>query len=92
MYEQYKFVNQTQLAEMFVDATSHKIGKWLQELGLKTTGRKPNIPTFTAQEEGFVSTSHNGRGTGWFHVWHREKTVQALVDDGHQLVEPVELA
>lgn len=83
MYEQYDTVNQTQLGEMF-GTTSHKIGKWLIDAGLRTKNKKPS---YTAFNEGYVTTSHNGRGNGWYYVWRREPTVAALEALGHQRVD-----
>ena len=57
-------------------ATSHSVGKELTTLGLRTNGK----PTSQAHEMGLVKSASTGKGdgSGYFWVWHRERTVRLL--------------
>lgn len=83
MYQQYKFVNQTQLGRMF-GVTSHVMGRWLVEIGLRTVDLKPSRKAF---DGGFMTKADTGRGAGWYYVWHRRKTIAALEAAGYKRVE-----
>ena len=76
-----EFVTQTELGRLF-GATSHVIGKWLVECGLRTETRKPSR---TAFKGGFVEQAPSGRNGGYFYVWHQEKAIAALRSAGHRL-------
>jgi hypothetical protein len=58
------------------DATSHTVGKDLTRLGLRADGK----PTPKAHELGLVKSASTGKGdgSGYFWVWHRERTVRLL--------------
>jgi hypothetical protein len=77
------YLSQTELGKLF-GATSHEIGKWLLDIGLRNEWKKPSKRAF---DEGFVSTAGTNRGGtgGYFYVWSREKTVAALQSAGHRL-------
>lgn len=77
------YLSQTDLGKLF-NATSHEIGKWLVECGLRNQFKKPTKRAF---DEGFVTTTGTNRGNpgGYFYVWSREKTVAALQSAGHRL-------
>ena len=77
------YLSQTELGKLF-GASSHDIGKWLVECGLRTDRKKPSKRAF---DEGFVSTAGTNRGGqgGYFYVWSKEKTVAALQSAGHRL-------
>lgn len=66
-----EYLSMTEIGKFF-DASSHDIGRWLIEIDLRT---QEKMPSQRAKNEGFVSTAPNGRDTGWFFVWHREKTI-----------------
>ncbi len=57
-------------------ATSHSVGKELTKLGLRTNGK----PTSQAHELGLVKSASTGKGdgSGFFWVWHKEKTLGFL--------------
>ena len=82
MMTKYEWVNLTQLGRLF-GVTSHKTGKWLVACGLRTNEKKPSRKAF---EEGFVITADTNRGSGYYYVWHKQKTVAALKDAGHKQV------
>jgi len=63
------------------EITSHMIGKWLAEVGLRTSSR-PRRPSDRAFNEGFVTQCSNGRNDGYFYIWHREKTLAVLREAG----------
>ena len=73
------FATLTELGELF-DVSSHKIGRWLTEIGLRTGEKRPSRAAF---DGGFVEKADNGRNGGYFYVWHREKTITALGLAGH---------
>ena len=57
--------------------SSHKIGKLLVALGLRTVAGRPSARAF---ELGLVKTASTGRGdeNGYFYVWHVAKTTKLL--------------
>ena len=77
------FLSQTELGKLY-GVSSHKIGKWLLDLGLRT---KDNKPSRTAFEAGFVDQRPSTQPGTYFWVWHSEKTMQALDKAGHKRVE-----
>jgi hypothetical protein len=79
----YKLMTQTQIGSLF-GTTSHQIGKWLIEIGLRTEGGKPSHKAF----EGEYCDTAPSHGQGYHYVWVVEKTVAALERAGHQRVDP----
>jgi hypothetical protein len=77
-----EYESQTELALRY-GVTSHVIGRWLAEAGLRVVG---GDPTDKAHELGLVKERPTGRGepghTYW--VWHVAKTTKILNDSGHQ--------
>lgn len=66
--------------------TRNRVGKWLVPIGLRTHDLKPSRLAF---EEGFVKAIPHGRNQdGYFYIWHRKKTLAALIEAGHKLAEP----
>ena len=90
----FEFMTQTQIGELF-GVSSHQIGKWLVEIGLRTIKKYPSGLAF---EGNFVSQAPS-RNDGYNWVWHSAKTVAALEKAGHRripnpplhLVEPPKL-
>ena len=90
----FEFMTQTQIGELF-DVSSHQIGKWLVEIGLRTLKKHPSGLAF---DGGFVSQAPS-RNDGYNWAWHSAKTVTALEKAGHRripnppsyLVEPPKL-
>ena len=79
----YEHMTLTQIGQIF-GTSSHEIGKWLTEIGLRyesNFGKKPSRRAFT---EGYV-VSVSSRGEGYLWAWHAQKTVAALQDAGHQV-------
>lgn len=74
------YVNQTELGKLF-GGTSHDVGRWLDEIGLRSEGR----PTRRALQGGYVSTASLQCG-GFYYKWDREKTILALEQAGHKRV------
>jgi len=61
MKTEYKNLNQTELGKLF-GVSSHVLGDWLVDIGLRTSDKKPSAGAFS---EGFVEQADNGRG-GYF--------------------------
>lgn len=77
----YTHMTQTQLGELF-GVTSHKIGLWLKDLGLRDREGKP---TEEAHDGQFCKQAPSGP-TGYHWVWNSEKTVAAFLEVQHVLV------
>ena len=77
----YTHMTQTQLGELF-GVTSHKIGQWLKDIGLRDEDGKP---TEEAHDGHFCKQAPSGP-TGYHWVWDSKKTVAALLEDQHLLV------
>lgn len=77
----YKTLTQTQLGQLF-GVSSHVIGKWLSEVGLRGQG---NRPTDKARREGYCGKAAAGP-SGFHWVWVAGKTVAALQAAGHAIV------
>jgi hypothetical protein len=77
-----EYESQTELALRY-GVTSHVIGRWLAELGLRVIGADP---TQKAHDLGLVLQRPSDRGDGkhpcW--VWHVVKTTKLLNDAGHK--------
>ncbi len=70
----------TQLGKLF-GVSSHTMGAWLREAGLREPGGKP---TATGYEYADTRPSTNP-GT-YFWVWHKERTLRLLESLGHKLL------
>lgn len=75
-----EFISQTDLGHMF-GVSSHAIGKWLIECGIRTENKKPSRKAF---EGGFISQAPS-RNDCYYYVWQQEKTIAALRSAGHRL-------
>jgi len=83
MTTEYKHMNQRQLGVLF-GGSSHDVGRWLKEIGLRTDEGKPTQQAFNG---GYVDTAPTGRGNGgYYYVWNAERTVAALEAAGHRRV------
>ena len=68
------------------DATSHEVGRWLTELGLRTKFKEPSQEAITG---GFCKRRAVDGVPGGQVVWNVAKTVAALEKAGHQqIVKP----
>lgn len=79
----YPTMTQTQLGQLF-GATSHEIGRWLTDVGL----RDDNRPTPRAFDGDFC-VAVPSRGQGYHYAWKAEKTVPLLDQAGHHLAFPL---
>lgn len=75
-----EYASQTELGKLF-GVSSHKIGKWLIECGLRTQTKKPSN---TAFEHGYVDQRPSTQPGTYFWVWNKEKTVALLTEAGHE--------
>jgi len=78
-----EFMSMTEIGRSF-GVSSHKVGKWLVDLSLRTTDKKPSQKAFN---EGFVQRRESTNFATYFYVWHAENTMQALDTAGHKRVE-----
>ena len=74
-----EFLTQTDLGKLF-GVSSHAVGRWLVEIGLRTKEKKPSKKAF---DGGFVTQAPTGRNDGSCWVWNRQKTLEALEAAGH---------
>lgn len=79
----YKYLTQTQLGQLF-GVSSHVIGDWLTLIGLRD--KKTKKPSREAHRGGYCETAPSG-SSGYHWAWQAEKTVAALTEAGHELVE-----
>lgn len=80
----YEYLTLGQLGEVF-GTTSHQVGRWLTQIGLRyecKTGKKPSRDAYSG---GFVKDVPS-KGQGYIWAWHAEKTVKALEEAGHKVV------
>ena len=77
------YSNQQVLGQLF-GVTSHDIGKWLIEAGLRNAVTK--APTSEAHNEGFCEQVVGGPSGQYTYHWQTERTVQRLVERGHALL------
>ena len=77
------FLSLTELGKL-CGVSSHKVGKWLVGLGLRTQAKKPSPRAF---KEGYVEQRGSTQPGTYFWVWHGEKTMKVLTAAG--LAKPV---
>lgn len=80
-----EYLSMTDLGRLY-GVSSHKIGRWLVELGLRNAQKKPSIKAF---DGGFVTQRDSTQLGTYFWVWHGEKTLRALDEAGKKRVEAV---
>ena len=78
-----EFQSQTELGKLY-GVSSHKIGRWLVEVGLRTREKKPSYRAFN---EGFVEQRPSTQPNTYFYVWQKEKTVALLEHYGYERVD-----
>lgn len=76
------FLSLTDLGRLF-GVSSHKIGKWLKQVGLRTSANKPSPRAF---KEGFVDQRGSTQPGTYIWVWHAEKTQKVLSEAGFKQV------
>jgi hypothetical protein len=79
----YQQMTQGQIGQIF-GVSSHQIGRWLQEIKLRTEEGRPSRE---AHEGGYCETAPS-RGQGYYWAWNPAKTVPALEKAGHERVFP----
>lgn len=60
-----------------IGGSSHDAGKALKKIGLRTPDGKPSRKAFDGD---FCKQAPTNRGTGYFWVWHLERTCNALAE------------
>ncbi|QDU94128.1 hypothetical protein [Lignipirellula cremea] len=81
MKYKYEYMSMTQIGKLF-GATSHQIGKWLKELGLRDGNGSPSSEAF---ERNLVDQRFDAKGN-YIYQWHSEKTFELLEAAGHERV------
>ena len=75
-----EFMSLTDLGKLY-GVTSHKVGRWLVALGLRTADKKPSTKAF---QDGFVSRRDSTQPGTYYWVWHAEMTMLVLDSTGHK--------
>lgn len=76
-----KYTTMRELGKHF-GATSHEIGRWLVEIGLRTQSKEPSQKAIA----GGYCKKQSFDGPGLQVVWHVGKTIAALEAAGHQQI------
>ncbi|MBN9519343.1 hypothetical protein J0H58_12610 [bacterium] len=79
----YEYLTLTQVGAVF-GTTSHQVGRWLTEIGLRYESKGGKKPSRHAYAGGFVKDVPS-RNQGYCWAWHAEKTVKAIEDAGHKV-------
>ena len=77
------YVKMTTFGDLF-GVSSHVIGRWLREIGWRTSKNKPSQEAF---DQDLARPVSSGRNNGYFFVWHEAKTIEALEKAGHRRVK-----
>ena len=78
----YEHMTLTQIGEIFGN-TSHQVGKWLVQIGLRTQAKRPSSAAFDGK---FVTQGPSRSIDGYNWVWHSVRTVVALEKAGHRRI------
>jgi hypothetical protein len=79
------FATMTEIGKRF-DASSHDVGRWLTEIGLRTKFKEPSQAALAG---GYCKRRPMDGNPGTLVVWNIAKTVAALEKAGHQqIVKP----
>ena len=65
-----EFISLTDLGRLY-GVSSHKVGKWLKELGLRTRSGDPSPIAFA---DGMVEKCNSTQPGTYFYLWHFERT------------------
>jgi hypothetical protein len=76
------YLSLTELGRLY-NVSSHRVGKWLVSLGLRTREKKPSESAFSG---GFVSQRDSTQPGTYYWVWHAEWTMRLLKQAGYQAV------
>jgi len=74
----FEYMTLTQIGEIF-GVSSHQVGKWLVEIGLRTPTKRPSREAFAS---GYVE-QRPSRNQGYNWCWDSAKTIEALEKVGH---------
>lgn len=74
------FFSMTELGTLY-GVSSHKVGKWLVDLGLRDANKKPSRLAF---EHGLVAQRDSTQPGTYYWVWHGAKTMAVLDRAGHK--------
>lgn len=77
-----EFLSLTELGRL-CGVSSHKIGKWLVAVGLRTQDKKPSPRAF---REGFVEQRGSTQPGTYYWIWNVEKTMAVLTEAGYKQV------
>lgn len=77
----FTHMTQGQIGRLFA-VSSHEIGKWLGQVGLRGDDKKP---TDDAHRAGYCRTAPSGQ-SGYHWVWAVEPTVERLMAAGHAFI------
>jgi hypothetical protein len=73
---EYEFVTLTYLGRLY-GVSSHKVGKWLKGLGLRTDAGQPSERAF---QQGLVERWESTQPGTYFYAWHQSKVTKLLAD------------
>jgi hypothetical protein len=76
------YLSLTKLGKLY-GVSSHKVGRWLVALGLRTNDKRPSESAFSG---GFVAQRDSTQPGTYYWVWHAAKTVHLLNEAGYQAV------
>lgn len=79
----YEHMTLSQIGEVF-GTTSHQVGRWLTNIGLRYESKQGKKPSREAYTGGYVKDVPS-KGQGHFWVWHSERTIKALEEAGHKV-------
>lgn len=69
-----EYLSLTEIAAIF-GATSHQVGRWLKQVGLRTESGSPSRAAFDGD---FVSRRESTNPGTYFYTWHSERTMGVL--------------
>ncbi|WP_437191374.1 hypothetical protein [Planctomicrobium sp. SH527] len=69
----------TELGKIY-GVTSHAVGKWLKNLGLRIHSGQPSARAFN---EGYVYQRPSKQPGTYYYVWHRSRTTELLDGMGY---------
>ncbi len=78
-----KCLSLTDLGKLY-GVSSHVVGRWLKELGLRTEDGRPSSDAF---EQDYVSQHPSRRPGTYFYVWDAQKTTAILDGLGYPRAE-----
>lgn len=76
------FLSLTEIGRHY-GVSSHKVGRWLVDLGLRNEKKKPSVMAF---DGGYVTQRDSTQPGTYYWTWHAEKTMQLLDQVGKKRV------